>query len=235
MLADRVNDLHAVRERIIHSVEEERGNGKEIERDVQNWLEKVDAVIERANQLQKDPRRANVRCSTWGFPNLILRHQLSRNATKIANDVIQVQGKGMFDRVGYLPTLDGVASSSSTRGSENYETRESLKNDIVKALTDLNSCNIGVYGLGGVGKTTLVEEVAIIAKKHKLFDKVVITNVSKNPDLKVIQGEIADSLRLRFDEETIFGRAERLRERIKMEKRILVILDNIWTMVDLKN
>ncbi|PNX59819.1 disease resistance protein, partial [Trifolium pratense] len=60
MLADRVNDLHAVRERIIHSVEEERGNGKEIERDVQNWLEKVDAVIERANQLQKDPRRANV-------------------------------------------------------------------------------------------------------------------------------------------------------------------------------
>ncbi|CAJ2673767.1 unnamed protein product [Trifolium pratense] len=234
MLADRVNDLHAVRERIIHSVEEERGNGKEIERDVQNWLEKVDAVIERANQLQKDPRRANVRCSTWGFPNLILRHQLSRNATKIANDVIQVQGKGMFDRVGYLPTLDGVASSSSTRGSENYETRELLKNDIVKALTDLNSCNIGVYGLGGVGKTTLVEEVAIIAKKHKLFDKVVITNVSKNPDLKVIQGEIADSLRLRFDEETIFGRAERLRQRIKMEKRILVILDNIWTMVDLK-
>ncbi|PNX89748.1 CC-NBS-LRR resistance protein, partial [Trifolium pratense] len=53
-------------------------------------------------------------------------------------------------------------------------------------------------------------------------------------DFKTIQGEIADSLRLQFDEETIYGRANRLRQRIKMEKSILVILDNIWTMVDLK-
>ncbi|PNX56710.1 CC-NBS-LRR resistance protein, partial [Trifolium pratense] len=132
------------------------------------WLEKVNEVIERANQLHKDPRRANARCSTWRFPNLILRHQLSRKATKIANDVIQVQGKGKFDQVGHLPILDGVASSS-TRGDEIYETRESLKDDILKALADLNSCNIGVYGLGGVGKTTLVEEVAQISKQRKLF------------------------------------------------------------------
>ncbi|CAJ2673481.1 unnamed protein product [Trifolium pratense] len=234
MLADNVNDLQAARERVFHSVEEERRNGKEIERDVVNWLEKVSEVIETANQLQQEPRRANVRCSKWGFPNLILRHQLSRKATKIAHDVVQVQGKGMFDRFGYLPSLDGVASSSSTRGNEKYQTRDSLKEDIVNALSDLNSRNIGVYGLGGVGKTTLVEDVALIATQHKLFDKVVIAHVSKNPDFKTIQGEIADLLGLRFDEETIFGRANRLRQRIKMEKSILVILDNIWTMLDLK-
>ncbi|WJX17439.1 hypothetical protein P8452_07357 [Trifolium repens] len=234
MLADHVKDLQAAKERLLHSVEQERGNGKEIERDVVNWLEKVDELIETANQLQQDPRRANVRCSTWGFPNLILRHQLSRKAKKIANDVVQVQGKGTFDRVGYLPTVDGVASPSPTRGSEMYETRESLKEEIVKALSNPNSRNIGIYGLGGVGKTTLVEEVMLKAKQLKLFDKVVITHVSQNPDFKTIQGEIADLLGLRFDEETIFGRANRLRQRIKMEKSILVILDNIWSMLDLK-
>ncbi|CAJ2673478.1 unnamed protein product [Trifolium pratense] len=232
-LAAHVVRLEAERERMVHSIEEERGNGKEIERDVVNWLEKVNEVIEKANQLQKDPRRSNARCSTWQFPNLILRHQLSRKATKIVIDVVQVQGKGMFDRVGYLPILDGVASSSA-KGGENYETRELLKEDIVKALEDLNSCIIGVYGLGGVGKTTLVEEVAQISKQRKLFDKVVKTHVSKNADFKTIQGEIADSLGLRFDEETIYGRANRLRQRIMMEKSILVILDNIWTMLDLK-
>ncbi|KAK2454202.1 putative disease resistance protein [Trifolium repens] len=234
MMADHVKDLQATRERVFHSVEEERGNGKEIESDVVNWLEKVDELIETANQLQQDPRRANVRCSTWGFPNLILRHQLSRKAKKIANNVVQVQGKGTFNRVGYLPTLDRVASSSTTRGTEMYETRESLKEEIVKALSNPNSRNIGIYGLGGVGKTTLVEDVALIAKQHKLFDKVVITHVSQNPDFNTIQGEIADLLGLRFDEETIFGRANRLRQRIKMEKSILVILDNIWSILDLK-
>jgi hypothetical protein len=79
-----------------------------------------------------------------------------------------------------------------------------------------------------------VEEVKQIAKQLKLFDKVVMTHVSQNPDFKTIQGEIADLLGLRFDEETIFGRANRLRQRIKMEKSILVILDNIWSMLDLK-
>ncbi|GAU52024.1 hypothetical protein TSUD_418410, partial [Trifolium subterraneum] len=234
MLAVHVKNLQAAKERVFHLVEEERRNGKEIEKDVNNWLEKVDKLIETENQLQQDPRRANVRCSTWGFPNLILRHQLSRKAKKIANEVVQVQGKGTFDRVGYLPALDGVASSSLTRGSENYETRESLKKDIVKALSDLNSHNIGVYGLGGVGKTTLVDEVAQVSKQGKYFDKVVKTKVTKNPDFKRIQGQIADSLGLRFDEETVFGRADRLRQRMKMEKSILVILDDIWTMLDLK-
>ncbi|MCH97556.1 disease resistance protein, partial [Trifolium medium] len=146
MLEVHVKDLEDAREQMTHLVEEEWRNGKEIVRGVVNWLEMVNEVIEKANQLQKDPRRANVRCSKWSFPNLILRHRLSRKATKITKDVVQVQGKGIFDRIGYLPILDEVASSS-TRGGENYEKRDSLKEDIVKALTDLNSRNIGVYGL----------------------------------------------------------------------------------------
>ncbi|GAU51645.1 hypothetical protein TSUD_414670 [Trifolium subterraneum] len=234
MLAVHIKDLEAAKERITHSVEQEKRNGKNIESDVVNWLEEVDEVIKKANLLQNDPRRANARCSAWPFPNLILRHQLSRKATKIVKDVIQVQGKGMFDRVGFLPPIHGEASSSSTRVGEKYETRESLKENIMNALAQHNSCNIGVYGLGGVGKTTLVGEVFEISKKHKLFDVVVKTHVSETPDIKKIQGEIADLLGLRFDEETILGRAHRLRQRIKMEKNILIILDNIWTILDLE-
>ncbi|XP_039690162.1 uncharacterized protein [Medicago truncatula] len=233
-LNNHVGDLEAARERMIHSVKSERENGKEIEKDVLNWLEKVDGVIKEANQLQNDSHNANVRCSPWSFPNLILRHQLSRNATKIANNVVEVQGKEKFNSFGHLPPLDVVASSSSTRDGEMYDTRESLKKDIVKALGDSTSCNIGIYGLGGVGKTTLVEKVAQIAKEHKLFDKVVKAEVSKKPDIRRIQGEIADFLGLRFEEESIPGRAERLRQRIKMERSVLIILDNIWTILDLK-
>ncbi|XP_061364302.1 uncharacterized protein LOC133307764 [Gastrolobium bilobum] len=215
-------------------VEEERRNGKEIETDVQKWQEKVNEVIEEANKLQEDPHRANVGCSGWLFPNLLLRHQLSIKATNMAKEVVEVQGKAKFDRVAYLPPLDGVGSSSGTSGSEKLETRESIKEDIMQALKDPKVHNIGVYGLGGMGKTHMVMEVAHIAKQDKLFDEVVMANVSKTPDLKTIQGEIADLLGLRFDEETVAGRASRLRQRIKAEKTILLVLDDIWTKLDLK-
>jgi len=97
----------------------------------------------------------------------------------------------------------------------------------LKALRDPKACNIGVYGLSGVGKTTLVKEVSEIAKQLKLFDAVVFAVVSKTPDIKEIQGVIADMLGLRFEEETTAGRAYRLRKRIEDEKIVLVILDDI--------
>ncbi|MCI56451.1 CC-NBS-LRR resistance protein, partial [Trifolium medium] len=59
MLAVHVEDLEAAKERMTHSVEEEMRNGKNVERDVMNWIERVDEVIEKANQLQNDPRRVN--------------------------------------------------------------------------------------------------------------------------------------------------------------------------------
>ncbi|PNX85201.1 disease resistance protein, partial [Trifolium pratense] len=92
-LSGSVRDLQALGEEIKHRVEAERRNGKIIEVVVQNWLVEVNEVIERANQLLEDPRRREVGCSGWSFPNLILRHKLGKKATKIANDVVEVKGR----------------------------------------------------------------------------------------------------------------------------------------------
>ncbi|MCI44018.1 disease resistance protein, partial [Trifolium medium] len=111
-----------------------------------------------------------------------------------------VQGRRSdFNEVAYLPALNEIGSSSATCVGEKLETRELFKEGILKALKDPKACNIGVYGFGGVGKTFLVKEVAEIAKQQKLFDAVVITLVSQTPDIKEIQGVIADMLGLRFE------------------------------------
>ncbi|XP_039162924.1 putative disease resistance protein At5g05400 [Eucalyptus grandis] len=58
------------------------------------------------------------------------------------------------------------------------------------------------------------------------------------PDLKIIQGEIADALGLKLmNVETARGRADRLRERLECdrEKNILIILDNLWKKLELKD
>ncbi|ESR46250.1 hypothetical protein CICLE_v10001996mg [Citrus x clementina] len=73
--------------------------------------------------------------------------------------------------------------------------------------------------MGGIGKTTLAKEVARKAKNGKLFDQIVFTEVSQNPNIKKIQGEIAFKLGLKFDEES-----ESERE----------IADNMWEGLNLK-
>ncbi|KDO58838.1 hypothetical protein CISIN_1g041988mg, partial [Citrus sinensis] len=55
-----------------------------------------------------------------------------------------------------------------------------------------------------------------------------------NPDPQKIQDKLASDLGMKFDlNDSIHHRASRLRERLKQEKRVLIILDNIWTKLEL--
>ncbi|XP_024039535.1 disease resistance protein At4g27190 [Citrus clementina] len=106
--------------------------------------------------------------------------------------------------------------------------------NILSELEDPDVDMLGIYGMGGIGKTMLAEEIARKVKSDKLFDQVVFVEVSQNQDIRKIQGEIADKLGLKFHEESESGRANSLFKRIKAEKKILVILDNIWENLDLR-
>ncbi|KAI9112146.1 hypothetical protein K1719_016669 [Acacia pycnantha] len=233
-LKDQYTELKRVKGTISHEVEVERKNGQEIYDVVQNWLNRVDEIVEKAaEQLSNDPEHRNVACCKGPFPNFKTRHQLSRQAKKMAGNVAKVmQQKDNIRPLAFLPDLEGVGSTSAT-SSEKLESRKKMKEDIVLALRDPHINQVGVYGLGGVGKSTLVKEVAKQVEDDELFDKVVMANISHVADLERIQCEIADFLGLHFKETSTIGRAARLRQRIKNERSILVILDDIWEILEL--
>jgi disease resistance protein RPS2 len=90
---------------------------------------------------------------------------------------------------------------------------------------------IGLYGMGGVGKTTLVKEVGRRAKELHLFDEVLIATVSQNPNATGIQDQMADSLDLKFDKKSKEGRAKELWQRLQ-GKKMLIVLDDVWKDID---
>ncbi|KAF5937732.1 hypothetical protein HYC85_025238 [Camellia sinensis] len=78
----------------------------------------------------------------------------------------------------------------------------------------------------------MVKEVTKSANEEQLFDEVVLAVVS--PGEKKIQAKIADKLGLKFEEESVSGRADRLRESL-WSKRILLILDDVWKRLELND
>ncbi|KAL5809789.1 hypothetical protein ACOSQ3_030480 [Xanthoceras sorbifolium] len=233
-LKQQVEKLTHARERVQHSVDEAKRQGDEIETDVEKWLNSVDEFAEKAiKPIIDDEDKAKDLCSIGFCPKLLMRYSLSKKAVKTAKDGVNLLGEGKFQNVSHRLAI-GRTKSVYTRGYEDFGSRMLVYEKIMKALVDEDVNLIGVHGMGGVGKTTLVKRVVAQAMEDKLFDVVVMADVTETVDIKSIQGQIADELGLKFHEESLSGRAARLRNRLKKEKRVLIVLDNIWAQLDLE-
>ncbi|XP_044484329.1 probable disease resistance protein At4g27220 [Mangifera indica] len=234
-LKKQVEDLRNKRETVEKPVESAERQGEEIYKAVKKWLSDVDEFTERVERtIIEDEDKANKGgCFKMGScPNLIQRYKLGKEAMKATMDGANLLGKGNFSSVSYRPALQKT-ESMYVRDYETFDSRKQAFQEIMEALQDVNINMIGVYGMGGVGKTTLVKKVAWEAKKNKLFDEVVIAEATQTPDYKRIQEKVASELGLEIRQEGEYQRSGLLRERIKKEKNLLIILDNIWTKLDL--
>ncbi|KAK3441722.1 hypothetical protein EUGRSUZ_B02038 [Eucalyptus grandis] len=228
------------------SVDEARYNGKPIYPYVQDWLGSVTKKADEAQNLLERGKSAKNACFRGWIPNPLVRHPIGKKVketTQVIQGLHEKSRNSNFKKVYYENTPPGIitATTSATRfvdkKEDALESRASIIEDIMKAIADDKVHVIGVYGPGGVGKSKLLEDVKRRVEREKLFDEVAMADVSRNPDLKRIQGEIADALGLKLiNVETVRGRADRLRERLECDpkKDILIILDNLWKKLELK-
>ncbi|TYK07712.1 disease resistance protein [Cucumis melo var. makuwa] len=226
-LKDQGKKLVETRDFVQHSVDSAKTNGDEIEVMVTEWLTIADQFSQDVDRFFIE---ANGRSLRWW--NMFSRHRFSRRATKLAGVVDEAIQGGGFERVGFRKPPQEIMTLRNK--FEAFESRVLILKEIIEALGDANARVIVVHGMAGVGKTTLVEEIARLAKEGKLFDAIAMVTVKQTPNIKKIQGEIADQLGLKFEEEKDRIRADRLRRRLEMEKKVLLVLDDVWSKLDLE-
>ncbi|KAJ7961869.1 Disease resistance protein [Quillaja saponaria] len=212
-LRTQFRSLEETKDRVQREVDAAKRNGQEIHPDVQNWLSKVNELIEEATKLFGDEGRATTGCfSTGSCPNVLSRHQVSRKSTKLLLEVTEIQLKGNFSSVSYNPPPPPLTATLVTKDFKALDSRTRTLTEIMEKLKDPTIRTIGVWGPGGVGKTTLAKQVAKEVEESKMFGKVVMVTVTVNPDVRQIQGEIADALGLKFDQETQMRRGDTVKD-----------------------
>ncbi|KAL4029051.1 hypothetical protein IC575_012272 [Cucumis melo] len=232
-LKTQVEKLKITRESVQHKIHSARRNAEDIKPAVEEWLKKVDDFVRESDEILANEGGHGGLCSTY----LVQRHKLSRKASKMVDEVLEMKNEGeSFDMVSYKSVIPSVdCSLPKVPDFLDFESRKSIMEQIMDALSDGNVHRIGVYGMGGVGKTMLVKDILRkIVESKKPFDEVVTSTISQTPDFRSIQGQLADTLGLKFEQETIEGRAPILRKRLKMERSILVVLDDVWENIDLE-
>ncbi|KAF7844626.1 putative disease resistance protein [Senna tora] len=118
-----------------------------------------------------------------------------------------------------------------------FDLRMSTFWEVMQSLKDDNVRLIGVHGMSGVGKTTLVKEVSRYAVEEGLFDAIVWSVVTPAPDVIRIQDEIAEILGLRLHlTQSQSERADKIYKWLtnNRERKFLIILDDVWDHRDLE-
>ncbi|KAM2244925.1 hypothetical protein ACFXTI_005927 [Malus domestica] len=189
-----------------------------IKPDVQSWLKNVnDDMVKKVLQFEVE---INKRC--------VCRWSLSRKAYKIKQEVLQLQNGGTFENVAHSAPPPEIWSTFE-KGFKDFKSRKANMNEVIEGLKREEVRMIGICGMGGVGKTTMVKEIITRLAKLNLFDNIVMATVSQSPSIRTIQSEIADQIGLQFKEESEPGRARRLHGRLMGIERILIVLDDAWT------
>ncbi|PPR85001.1 hypothetical protein GOBAR_AA35710 [Gossypium barbadense] len=229
----KVETLKDKRDGVLLDVDAAEKNGENIYPEVNSWLAKADKMTDsELKEVKGLEDEAKNKCFIGLCPNFKARYQLSKKAEEDAAAVDELLQQGGFDKVSYRDVPQPILFVPP-KDFEDFDSRRLMFNKIMEAVKDPKVNIIGVHGMPGVGKTTLVKEVVRQVKEDKLFDSVVMAVVTHTPDVQKIQDQIADMLGLKFEEQSMTGRASRLCQRLKKEKKILVVLDDIWAKLDL--
>ncbi|KAG5554134.1 hypothetical protein RHGRI_011867 [Rhododendron griersonianum] len=225
-------------EKIEREVGEAKARGEKIEKHVLHWQQYADKLkndIERL--IEESTTNAKMRCIACSCPNIMWRYKLSKQAEeKIGNADKLIEKNDKFKEISHPRPRPSGLESLSDKNYVNFDSRASIFKGIMDALKDSNINMIGVFGLGGVGKTTLVKEVGEQMRKDGTFNQVAIAVVSNDLNVKEVQSRLAGSLNFKFkamadDQE---GRANELWNKFTNGDEYLIILDDIWEEVKME-
>ncbi|KAI5660508.1 hypothetical protein M9H77_29301 [Catharanthus roseus] len=234
-LQEQIAQLEDMRVVVQRQVDAAKRNVEVIRPAVEAWLTEVDKTKSDSDEIFEQVRRIGTSCFRGWCLHTRSRYSLSRRAKRLGEVALDLQGSGKFDRVAD-PTPIACLPTISSGGFKNFESRNLVVEEIMKALQDDEIRMIGICGMGGTGKTMLVKEISQKAKREHMFDEVALAVVSQNPNFGEIQRQLAEELDLKLQEESISVRAKKLHARLMVSdsKKILVILDDVWNTIDLE-
>ncbi|KAA8548711.1 hypothetical protein F0562_000395 [Nyssa sinensis] len=221
-----LEELNSQKEDIKSRRDAELHLGKETGKEVENWLENVERINSETQAIEQ--RVAKV--------NKLLRARLGKLVDEKIREVKEFHQKGssFIALVIDAPlsgglTLPVMEISSSTSLERNI-------NRIWEYLMDEEIRKIGVYGMGGVGKTTILKHInnRLLKKENVNFDYAIWVTVSKALNIFELQKNIARALKEEIlEEEDEMRRAGMVSEMMGSKKYVL-ILDDLWEKIDLE-
>ncbi|KAG6666580.1 disease resistance protein At4g27190-like [Carya illinoinensis] len=225
--------LMALRDETTKEIERATQEGMAIKDRATGWLKEVDELLRKMNDQIQEAKssRCFLSCSTK-------RCRISRDVAEQLKEVKRLLEVGSSIASSVAHSYPEVKAVEHIPGPSIQDQTASVSEDLAKIMTLLSDDKkgiIGIWGMGGVGKTNLVRNLNNKLQKNSnlRFSCVLWVTVSKKLDIKKLQMGIASRLGFHLEQSSEADRmAIQLYRRLK-EESFLLILDDVWKKIDL--
>ncbi|KAL7206205.1 hypothetical protein ACSBR2_019002 [Camellia fascicularis] len=197
---------------------------KRRKKEVEVWLGDVKTLKGDVQTLQR------LEEEVVGWKYVFSRARLGKLVMEKIQEVEELQVKGRFANGLLIDALPTSGWSRPTMGSFSETTSERNMEKVWECLMDDEVRTIGVFGMGGVGKTTIMKHInSRLLNETCNFDDVIWVTVSKAFNISKLQSNIARALNLDFsDYEDETRIASELYTILSRKERYVLILDDLW-------
>ncbi|KAF3497108.1 hypothetical protein DY000_02052994 [Brassica cretica] len=233
-LRTATNLLSAKREDVLRRVQREERNGLRRLAVVQVWLNNVVAIENEFHELHTACLVELQRLCFCGIcpKNLKSRYRYGRlvflmlkKIKLYCSEVLEVVTQPDIDMMEERPIPPDIVG------------RETMLESAWNHLMDAGTQTMGLYGMGGVGKTTLLEQMNNKFRgANDRFDIVIWIVVSKDKGVEKIQDGIAEKLGITggaWDRKNKSQKKTGIHTSMS-QMRFVLLLDDLWSKVDLK-
>ncbi|KAK9229527.1 hypothetical protein WN944_022490 [Citrus x changshan-huyou] len=202
--------------------------------EVQLWLSRVDAVTAEADELIRDGSQEIEKLCLGGYcsKNCMSSYKFGKQVAKRLRDVRTLMGERDFKVVAQR----APESVADERPIEPAVGMQSQLEPVWRCLVEEPVGIVGLYGMGGVGKTTLLTHLnnKFLGQRDFHFDFLIWVVVSKDLQSEKIQEIIGKKVGLFNDSWMKKNLAERAVDiyNVLKEKKFVLLLDDVWQRVD---
>ncbi|GFZ21515.1 disease resistance protein (CC-NBS-LRR class) family [Actinidia rufa] len=199
-------------------------------KECEEWIKNIEEMKKNITII-KSEFKDEKKCLRGLCPDIFARMKLGERVVNMICEVEELLKKSKFEN-GFLTDSPPLKIEKKLVPDSLTASASNTLEKVLDKIRDETTPKIGIWGMGGIGKTTVMQLLNNTPEITTMFDFVIWVTVSKTWNIRKIQEEVGKRLSIDTTNESNERVASKLLQKLE-GKKYLLLLDDVWEKVDL--
>ncbi|XP_058072121.1 disease resistance protein At4g27190-like [Magnolia sinica] len=228
-LSEEAQKLLDRREDIIREMQDAR---KRPTSECKGWLSAVEGIENQWKGIKEEYRK-DEKCLGGWCPHVSSRMDLGERVLKLMNRATGLMQNSEFKGGMLIDEPQTIIEMPASRIQAETSSHRTMQ-EILRCIRDVRIKVVGIWGMGGIGKTNVMKLLNNHQEIAETFEIVIWIEVSKEWTYKSLQNELAQRLFVTRDDSKLDNTVtQELFQKLKV-KKFLLLLDDVWDCIEME-